>query len=48
MRYIDDDWKLQKCLAQVKILAKGMTGEKIARELIDTLSVGYGISSIQL
>ena len=44
LRYIDDDWKLQKRLAQVKILAKSMTGEEIARELIDTLSVGYGIS----
>ena len=46
--FVDNNWKLQQRLTQVKIVAKSMTGEEIAQELIDTLSVNYSISSSRL
>ena len=48
LRYLDEEWKLQQRIANVKMLSKSMTSEEIARELIDTLSVTYGISSNRL
>lgn len=45
IRYLDDEWKLCQQIASIKMLSKSMTGEEIARELIDVLSVMYGISS---
>ena len=45
---MDNNWKLQQRLVQVKVVAKSMTREEIAQELIDTLSVNYSISSSQL
>ena len=43
-----ENWKLRQRLVQVKIIAKSMTGEELARELIDTLSTNYSVSSSQL
>ena len=48
IRYLDDDWKLQQRIANIKMLSKSMTGHEIARELINALSVTYGISSNRL
>ena len=48
IRYLDDDWKLQQHNANIKMHSKSMTGDEIARELINTLSVTYGISSHRL
>ena len=48
LRFMDNNWKLQQHLVQVKMVAKCMTGEEIAQELIDTLSVNYSISSSRL
>ena len=45
IRYVADDWSLVQLLLQVRLLAKSMTGNEIARELISTLSTKYGIGS---
>ena len=45
---MDNNWKLQQRLVQVKMVAKSMTGEEIAQDLIDTLSVNYSISPSRL
>lgn len=44
VRYIDD-WKIKQRLIRLETLAKSMTGEEIARELIDVLSRTYRIQS---
>ena len=48
IRFIDEKWKLQQRLVNIQMLSKSMTGEEIARELINSLSVCYGISSNRL
>ena len=45
IRYVSDDWSLVQRMVQVRLLAKSMTGNEIARELINTLSTNYSISS---
>ena len=37
-------WTIQQRLIRLQLLVKSMTGEEIARELLNTLSVEYGIS----
>ena len=32
-----DDWKIEQRLIRLQLLTKSMTGEEIAREIIDTL-----------
>lgn len=41
----DHEWKVHQCLIRLEFLAKSMTGEEVARQLISTLSVAYGIES---
>lgn len=48
VRYVDSDWKIQQRLVCLKLIAKSMTGEEIARELISVLSVQYSIASDKL
>ena len=45
IRYVADDWSLVQRVIQVRLLAKSMTGNENARELISTLSTNYSISS---
>ena len=45
LHFLDDKWKLQQHLIQAQMLANNMKSDEIARELIYTLSVSYGISS---
>ena len=47
-RFVDDDLKVVQHLVRLQLLQKSMCGEEIARELITTLSVNYGISSDRL
>ncbi len=44
IRYVDQ-WNVHQRLVQLEFLAKSMTGEEVARQLISTLSVTYGIES---
>ena len=43
IRYVEN-WTIQQRLICVQMLVKSMTGEEIAREIVNILSVEYGIS----
>ena len=45
LHYLDDTWCLQQRVAKLHLLAKSMTGEELARELIVTLSTELAIKS---
>ena len=45
IRYVDDEWKIHQCVARLMLLAKSLTGEEVARELISTLSTGLSSPS---
>lgn len=45
LRFIDDSFSIQQRPVCLQLLAKSMTGEEIAREIINSLSVQYGITS---
>ena len=45
LRYFTDDWELKQCVRQLNLLAKTMTGEEIAQQIIVILSTEFGISS---
>ena len=45
LRYLTDDWELKQCVGRLKLLAKTMTGEEIAQQIIVILSTEFGISS---
>ena len=44
IRYVDD-WEVKQRLVRLEMLTKSMSGDEVARELIDILSVTYGIRS---
>lgn len=48
IRFVDDNWSIQQRLIRLQLIAKSMTGEEVARELISILSTQYGIGSDQL
>ena len=48
VRFIDHEFCVQQRLIRMQLLAKSMTGEEVAHELISSLSVALGISSEQL
>ena len=43
VRFVSDEWKLEQRLIRMQMLAKSMTGEKVARELISVLSMKYSV-----
>ena len=45
VRFVDNSFAIQQRLLRLQLLTKSMTGEEIARVLINTLSAEYGISS---
>lgn len=46
--FIDDGWNIKQRLVCIQIVAKSVTGEELARELIAILSVQYSIGTQQL
>ena len=44
LRYLTDDWELKQCVGRLKLLAKTMTGEEIAQQIIVILSTEFEIS----
>ena len=46
VQYIDDSWNVQQQLLYIRMLSKSLTGEEIAHDLIQELSVNYSISSV--
>ena len=45
MRFISDSFNIEQRLVRIQLLAKSLTGEEIARELISVLSTFLGIPS---
>ena len=45
LRYLTDDWELKQCVGRLKLLAKTMTGEEIAQQIIVIVSTDFEISS---
>ena len=43
--YVVDDWKLVQRLVHLVFVEKSMTGENVAREIINILAVPLGIQS---
>ena len=48
IRFVTDEWSLEQRLVKLQLLTKSMSGEEIARELINVLSVNYSIDSSRL
>ena len=48
VRFIDDSFTIQQRLVHLQLLVKSMSGEEIARELINVISAQYGIDSNKL
>ena len=44
-RFVDSDWVIHQRLMRVKMLANSLSGEEIAREIINSLSLEYGVGS---
>lgn len=45
LQFIDDEWIIHQHVVQLMFLAKSMTVEEVARQLITTLSIELGIGS---
>lgn len=45
LRFLDGSFTTQQRLVRLQLLSKSMSGEEIARELINSLPVQYGIVS---
>ena len=45
VRYVDDEWQIHQRVVRLMLLAKSLTGEEVARQLISTLSTELGIPS---
>lgn len=43
LRYVDDDWQIKQQVCRLMLVAKSMTGEEVARQLIATLSTELSI-----
>jgi len=48
IRFISDDFVIQQCLIGIQLLAKSLSGEEIAREVINLLSAKFGIGPNRL
>ena len=45
LRYLTDDRELKQCVGRLKLLAKSMTGDEVAQQVIVVLSTELGIAS---
>ena len=48
VRFVDSNWCVQQRMIRLQLLVKTMTGDEIARQIINTLSVEYAIQSQQV
>lgn len=48
VRFVDDNFTIQQRLVSIQLLAKSLTGEEIACELVRVLSTSYGIEPQKL
>ena len=45
LRYITDDWIIKQCVCRLMLLAKSMSGEEVARQIISALYTELGIGT---
>ena len=45
LRFIDDQWNIQQRVGTLKLLAKSMTGEEVAHQIVSVISQELGIPS---
>ena len=43
--FIDDQWNIQQRVGALKILAKSMSGEEVAQQIVSVISQQLGIPS---
>ena len=43
VRYVDNDWVIQQTVCRLMLLAKSLSGEEVARQLITTFSTELSI-----
>ena len=48
VRFVNDSWIIKQELLAIQLLSKSLTGEEVAHELIQVLSVSYSIPSDHL
>lgn len=48
IRFVDSQWVIQQRLIRMQLLAKSLTGEQIARELLFVLQAQYGVATDSL
>ena len=48
LKYVTNDWVIQRKLVRLQILAKSVNGEEVATEFTNVLSISYGIPSNHL
>lgn len=48
IRFVDSNWDIQQRLIKVQVLARSLSGEEIACEVINSLSLEYGVASEQI
>ena len=48
LRFISDDWTIEQRLVRVQLLAKSLSGEELAREIISIFSTSYSIECNRL
>lgn len=48
MRFINDNWCIKQYVTKIMLLAKALSGEEVARELMVCISTGLGISGDRL
>ena len=45
IHFVEAEWTIQQCLVCMQLLAKRLTGEEIARELLFALQAQYGVAT---
>jgi hypothetical protein len=45
LQFVDDNWDIQQRVARLMLLAKSLTGEELARQLIVCLSTELGMTA---
>lgn len=48
LRYVTSDWQMKQKVGRLTLLAKSMTGEDVARQIITVLSTEMGVPCLCL
>ena len=44
LRYVDNDWVIKQCVCRLMLLAKSITGEEVARQLIAVVATELSLA----